>query len=119
MILLYQTLPLKASPMKNSTIRVNGGALPKIDRAGIMLRAWAIFRTTYRFPQISFASIGRPCFTWALKQAWAEAAPQPALLPSRRRSRSSVSLIGALTTHQLICSASVSEQRKEVKQSAL
>jgi len=30
--------------MKNNTSAVNGGALPKINRATVMHRAWAIFR---------------------------------------------------------------------------
>jgi hypothetical protein len=49
------------------------GAAPKINRAAIMNRAWAIFRQTYHYPEISFAKIGRECFAWALRQAWAEA----------------------------------------------
>src|SRR5216684_1537603 len=52
--------------MTNSTISVNGGAMPKINRATIMTRAWAIFR-------IEFSSIGRHCFNACLRQAWAEA----------------------------------------------
>src|SRR5258708_33509727 len=55
----------------NNTIPVNGGAMS--NRQAIMTRAWAIFRETYHYPQIKFARIGRPCFAWALKQAWAEA----------------------------------------------
>jgi hypothetical protein len=38
-----------------------------------MSRAWAIFRQTYNYPAIPFRSIGRPCFAWALRRAWAEA----------------------------------------------
>jgi hypothetical protein len=38
-----------------------------------MTRAWAIFRRTYKYPQIKFSDIGRNCFAWALKQAWVEA----------------------------------------------
>jgi len=38
-----------------------------------MTRAWAIFRRTYKYPQIKFADIGRRCFAWALRQAWVEA----------------------------------------------
>jgi hypothetical protein len=38
-----------------------------------MTRAWAIFRETYRYQAIKFTRIGRPCFAWALKKAWAEA----------------------------------------------
>jgi hypothetical protein len=58
--------------MKNA-FPVTGGAMPKIDRAALMTRAWAIFRQSYKFPQIKFSDIGRNCFAWALKQAWAEA----------------------------------------------
>jgi hypothetical protein len=32
----------------------------------------AIFRQTYRYPQIKFSDIGRKCFAWALRQAWVE-----------------------------------------------
>ena len=42
-------------------------------QADAMRRAWAIFRRTYNFPQIKFLDIGRPCFAWALRQAWVEA----------------------------------------------
>jgi hypothetical protein len=59
--------------MTESTVPVNGGAIPKIDRAVVMRRAWAIFRETYKYPQIKFRDIGRNCFAWALKQAWREA----------------------------------------------
>jgi hypothetical protein len=38
-----------------------------------MARAWAIFRETYKYPAISFFSIGWKCFGWALRKAWAEA----------------------------------------------
>lgn len=44
-----------------------------INRKAIMTRAWEIFRATYRYPSIPFASIGRGCFAWALRKAWAEA----------------------------------------------
>lgn len=55
------------------TFSVNGRAMPKFDRASIMRRAWALFRQTYRYPDIPFRSIGRPCFTSCLRKAWAEA----------------------------------------------
>jgi hypothetical protein len=45
----------------------------EMRKAAVMTRAWEIFRRTYRYPQIKFASIGRDCFAWALRQAWAEA----------------------------------------------
>ncbi|MBS7702697.1 hypothetical protein [Chelatococcus asaccharovorans] len=41
-----------------------------LDRAAIMRAAWAIFREVYRFPAVPFASIGRKCFAWALREAW-------------------------------------------------
>lgn len=44
-----------------------------MNRRVIMSRAWAIFRQTYNYPAIPFRSIGRPCFAWALRRAWAEA----------------------------------------------
>lgn len=56
-----------------STITVNGGAMPKFNRKTIMARAWQIFRETYKYPAIKFASIGRACFGWALRKAWVEA----------------------------------------------
>ncbi|HWL04239.1 MAG TPA: hypothetical protein VNQ99_04800 [Xanthobacteraceae bacterium] len=56
-----------------STITVNGGAMPKFDRKAILVRAWAIFRETYHYPSVPFSSIGRSCFAWALRKAWAEA----------------------------------------------
>jgi hypothetical protein len=59
--------------MTNTTVSAAGGAMPKIARKGVMTRAWAIFRQTYRYPQIKFSDIGRKCFGWALKQAWIEA----------------------------------------------
>jgi hypothetical protein len=39
----------------------------------IMQAAWAIFRKTYRYPEVPFKSIGRQCFAWALRKAHAEA----------------------------------------------
>jgi len=59
--------------MSKSTIPVDGIAMPKIDRAALMTRTWAIFRRTYNFPAIKFSDIGRKCFAWALRQAWVEA----------------------------------------------
>jgi hypothetical protein len=59
--------------MMKNTVSTVGGAMPKIDRTALMSRAWAIFRQTYRYPQIKFADIGRKCFAWALRQAWVEA----------------------------------------------
>jgi hypothetical protein len=59
--------------MTKITVSVASGAMPKIDRGALMRRAWAIFRETYRYPQIKFSDIGRNCFAWALRKAWAEA----------------------------------------------
>jgi hypothetical protein len=59
--------------MTKNTFPVNRGAMPKIDRSTVMRRAWAIFRETYKYPKIKFSDIGRNCFGWALRQAWAEA----------------------------------------------
>jgi hypothetical protein len=59
--------------MTKPTVSAAGVAMPKIDRKGVMTRAWAIFRQTYRYPQIKFSDIGRKCFAWALRQAWVEA----------------------------------------------
>jgi hypothetical protein len=58
--------------MTKITVSMNGGALPKIDCSALMRRAWAIFRETYKYPQIKFSDIGRECFAWALRKAWAE-----------------------------------------------
>jgi hypothetical protein len=59
--------------MTKTTVSTAGGALPKINRSALMTRAWAIFRQTYRYPQIKFSDIGRKCFAWALRRAWVEA----------------------------------------------
>jgi hypothetical protein len=59
--------------MTKTTVSTAGGAMPKINRAVLMTRAWAIFRQTYCHPQIKFSDIGRKCFAWALRQAWVEA----------------------------------------------
>jgi hypothetical protein len=59
--------------MIKTTVSAAGGAMPKINRAALMTRAWAIFRQTYRYPEIKFSDIGRKCFAWALRQAWVEA----------------------------------------------
>lgn len=44
-----------------------------LDQSEIMRQAWAIFRQTYNYPAIPFRSIGRQCYAWALRKAWAEA----------------------------------------------
>jgi len=76
--------------MTKITVSAAGGAMPKIDRSALMARAWLIFRQTYRYPQIKFSDIGRPCFAWALKQAWVEAreaARLAALTPAAKAER--------------------------------
>jgi hypothetical protein len=76
--------------MNKNTIQMAGGAMPKINRAALMTRAWAIFRQTYRFPEIKFADIGRRCFAGCLRQAWVEAreaARVAALTPEEKAGR--------------------------------
>jgi hypothetical protein len=76
--------------MSKNTISVSGGAVPKINRAAVMNRAWEIFRQTYCYPQIKFSDIGRKCFAWALRQAWVEAkaaARVAALTPEAKAER--------------------------------
>ena len=43
-----------------------------VDMKNVMNRAWTIFRETYNYPRMPFRFIGRPCFAWALRKAWAE-----------------------------------------------
>src|SRR5450759_4289487 len=76
--------------MTKPTVSAAGGAMPKINRASLMTRAWAIFRQTYCYPQIKFSDIGRKCFAWALRQAWVEAkkaARLAALSPAAKAER--------------------------------
>jgi hypothetical protein len=76
--------------MANNTFSVLGGAMPKIDRATVMRRAWAIFCQTYKYPRIKFSDIGRKCFGWALKAAWSEARDEAriaAISPAARAER--------------------------------
>jgi hypothetical protein len=84
--------------MMKSTLPVNGGAMPKIDRAALMRRAWAIFGQTYRYPQIKFRDIGRNCFAWALKQAWREAreSARIAAIPAQMRAERIQTLQGSI-----------------------
>jgi hypothetical protein len=55
-----------------------------MDKRAIMTAAWAIFRQTYNYPAITFASIGRQCFAWALKEAHrrARVAAKAAAIPA-------------------------------------
>jgi hypothetical protein len=89
MILLYQARHPKAIPMTKSTVSVNGGAMPKIDRSAVMRRAWENFRETYKYPQIKFSDIGRKCFAWALRKAWEEVreAARIAAIPAQHRAK--------------------------------
>jgi hypothetical protein len=123
MILLYQRRTLKATPMTKTTVTTAGGAMPKINRAALMTRAWAIFRQTYCYPQIKFSDIGRKCFAWALRQAWVEAreaARVAALSPTDKAERID-------TLHTLIAyagyidsgpqwKATIREHRDEIRQ---
>ena len=52
-----------------------------MGKSAIMSRAWAIFRERYNYPAIPFRSIGRPCFAWALCEAWREARDAAAVWP--------------------------------------
>jgi hypothetical protein len=56
-------------------------------RRAVMVAAWEIFRQTYKYPAIPFASIGRPCFAWALKEAHrrARVAAKAAAIPATVR----------------------------------
>jgi hypothetical protein len=86
--------------MTKSTLPVNGGAMPKIDRKFVMPRAWAIFRSFYNYPQIKFSDIGRNCFAWALRQAWVEAreaARVAALTPAAKAER--IATLQSLIAH--------------------
>jgi hypothetical protein len=56
-----------------TTVTTAGEAMPKINRAALMTRAWAIFRQTYSYPAIKFSDIGRRCFAGCLRKAWIEA----------------------------------------------
>jgi hypothetical protein len=55
----------------------------------VMRRAWEIFRKTYSYPSIPFRLIGRPCFAWALKEAWWQAreATRVAAIPADVRAK--------------------------------
>lgn len=106
-----------------TTASVAGGATPKIDRAAIMSRAWAIFRAAYHYPQIKFASIGRGCFAWALRQAWAEArtAARVAAIPAPVKAERITTLQGAIdreafNDHYPSYAANIAAMRSEIAQ---
>ncbi|WP_457489065.1 hypothetical protein [Tardiphaga sp. P5_C10] len=88
--------------MTSSTISVNGGALPRLDRGAIMRRAWAIFRQAYKYPSIKFASIGWKCFGACVRQAWAEAkeAARIAGIASEARAERIAVLVDAIAHEQ-------------------
>jgi hypothetical protein len=109
--------------MIKNTFPVNGGALPKIDRKVLMSRAWAIFRETYKFPQIKFSDIGRKCFAWALRQAWVEArkAARVAALSSADKADRIETLHGLIARAGFIDSgpqwkATIRQHRDEIRQ---
>lgn len=109
--------------MPRSTFSVNGGAMPKIDRAAVMRRAWAIFRQTYKYPLIKFADIGRKCFAWALKRAWQEAreAARVAAIPATDRVERIVALGAAIERASFIdhgptWRATIAAHRAELRQ---
>jgi hypothetical protein len=96
--------------------------MPKIDRADLMRRAWGIFRQTYKYPQIRFADIGRNCFAWALRQAWAEAreAARLAAIPPEVKAERIETLQGLIQRANYIDSgpqwkATVSAYRREIR----
>lgn len=109
--------------MSKATLPVNGGAMPKIDRADLMRRAWAIFRQSYKYPQIKFADIGRNCFAWALRKAWAEAkeTARIAAIPADLKAERIETLHSLIARADYIDSgpawkATVSAHRKELQQ---
>jgi hypothetical protein len=109
--------------MTTTTVSAAGGALPKIGRKAVMTRAWEIFRETYRYPQIKFSDIGRPCFAWALKQAWAEAretarvaALAPAVKADRIATLESLISLAAFIDHGPTWKATISAHRDELRQ---
>ena len=53
-----------------STLLTSAGT---VDRSAVMRRAWGLMRVSYGFGHVRFASIGRACFAWCLRMAWAEA----------------------------------------------
>ena len=109
--------------MTNTTVSVAGRAMPKIDRAALMSRAWAIFRQTYRYPEIKFSDIGRNCFAWALRQAWVEAreaARVAAMTPAAKAER--IETLQSLIQHAgfidggRLWKATITAHRDEIRQ---
>ena len=109
--------------MNKSIISVKGGAVPKVNRAALMTRAWAIFRQTYCYPQIKFSDIGRTCFGWALRQAWSEAreAARVAAMTAEEKAGRIASLHTLIERAGYICSgpewkATIRRHRDELRQ---
>ena len=109
--------------MSKNTFSVIGGAMPKIDRAALMRRAWAIFRETYKYPLIKFQDIGRACFAWALKKAWAEARQAARMVAIPRQERAERietlhALIGRASyiDHGPTWRATIAAYRNEIRQ---
>lgn len=69
--------------------------MTKSNQAQIMTRAWAMFRETYHYPRIKFSSIGRPCFNYCLRRAWAESSESAKLASLTLADRTAQ--IGSLT----------------------
>jgi hypothetical protein len=97
--------------------------MPKVDRKALMTLAWAIFRRTYKFPQIKFSDIGRRCFAWALRQAWVEsraAARLAAMTPTAKAER--IETLHTLIAHAGFIDsgprwkATICEYRNEIRQ---
>lgn len=109
--------------MARSTFPVNGGAMPKIDRKALMVRAWAIFRQIYKYPQIKFSDIGRKCFGRALRQAWIEAkeAVRIAAIPAQVRAARIEALQASIERASFIdhgptWRATIASYRSEIRQ---
>jgi hypothetical protein len=109
--------------MAKNTFPVNGEAMPTMDRSAVMHRAWAIFRETYKYPQIKFADIGRKCFGWALRKAWAEAreAARVAAIPAQERAERIKTLQGLIAHADFIdngpqWTATIRGYRDEIRQ---
>jgi hypothetical protein len=97
--------------------------MPKINRSALMTRAWAIFRQTYRYPQIKFSDIGRKCFAWALRLAWVEAreatrmaAMTPAAKAERIETLQTLIAHAGFIDHGPTWRATITAHRDEIRQ---
>lgn len=52
---------------------VSNTTIPATLRRKVMDRAWELFRRNYGYPRVPFRSIGKHCFAYCLRMAWAEA----------------------------------------------